>query len=348
MSCCDDDRLMGILEAVVASYIRLGRPVGSRYISNNFDVGLRPASIRNILAELETRGLLAKPHVSAGRIPTEKAYRLYLDRLEGRSRLKKGESRAIIEALDPGLPVDELLERTSKLLGTLSGQIGVAVDPGPAGGRITRLETVVSGSKRLMLSVTVEPGVRRTVVLDVEPGRSVVDARAVVIRMAGIIMGRSPAEARRRIAAVRRRSRTGDLKFAGLWSALDRLLRDGSSCVYLSGAGNLVRELSGSGELKDLLEVLESRQTLADMLLSGPAGEGSTVRLGGESLLPPLRGCGIVSSRYMFGTARGAVGIIGPVRMDYARLMAVLEFTSNQLTRLFAGREGEEGRAAER
>ena len=113
-----DDRLLRLLDAVVSSYIRLGVPVGSRYLWRNTDIGLRPASIRNLLAELEHLGFLIKPHVSAGRVPTEKAYRLYLDRLNP-SPLSGRDIRAIRAALDPALPVNHLLERLSRLLGGL-------------------------------------------------------------------------------------------------------------------------------------------------------------------------------------------------------------------------------------
>jgi heat-inducible transcriptional repressor len=342
-----NDRLMKVLDAVVSSYIRLGTPVGSRYISTHFDIGLRPASVRNLLAELEDRGLLAKPHVSAGRVPTEKAFRLYLNRLGGAPTLARHETRAIHEAMLPDLAVDDLLERVSRLLGRLSNRIGVAVVPGSDEGLVSQIETVAVGPDRLMVTLAIEPGTRRTVTFIPDSGVAPEEVGNEITRLAGIIMGKKVAEARRIVRDLRLPDRRRGIRFDRLWCALESLLRDRGSEVHLSGTGNLVSELPGERELRLFLEILESRQTVADVLLAGPT-ESSSVTLGCETGYRPFRGCSVISSRYRIGDARGALGIIGPMRMDYARLMAVLEYTSDELSRLFAGRGGDERSAAER
>jgi heat-inducible transcriptional repressor len=341
------DRVMTVLDAVVSSYIRLGTPVGSRYISKNFEIGLKPASIRNLLAELEDRGLLAKPHISAGRVPTEKAFRTYLNRLAEAPVLGRRDARIIHKAIEPGLALDELLERVSRLLGKLSNQIGVAVLPGSSDGIVSRLETVSTGPHRLMVTITVEPGMRRTVNLIVDSGMGLEDAWHEVSRIADLITGRKLIEAKRIIQGLRLPRGRHGVRFDGLWGALEYLLRDRGCGVHLSGTANLVAGLTGEAELRMFLEALESKQKVADVVLT-TAEERSTVTLGGETAYRSFRGCSVISSKYRIGSARGALGIIGPMRMDYPRLMAVLEFASDELSRLFAGRGGDRGSGAKR
>jgi heat-inducible transcriptional repressor len=343
----NDGRLMEVLDAVVSSYIRLGTPVGSRYISTHFDIGLGPASIRHLLAELENRGLVAKPHVSAGRVPTERAFRSYLDRLGSVPQVTGSEARAVREALVPDTSLGELMERVSRLLGRLSSRIGAAVVPDSHGGRISGIETVAVGQDRFMLTVAIEPGTRRSATLIPRSEAEGQGLQDEIARISGIVVGRQVTQARQLLDRLRLQAGRRGVRLHGLWDALDCLLRDRGCEVHLSGRGNLVSELPADDRLRMFLEVLESKQMVADMLLSGPSG-GSSVTLGFESGYLPLRGCSVISSRYNIGEAEGALGIIGPVRMDYPRLLAVLNYTSDRLTRLFAGREGDTRSAGER
>lgn len=346
MRISDDDRLMRLLDAVVSSYIRLGAPVGSRYLWRNSGIGLKPASIRNLLAELESLGFLTKPHVSAGRLPTEKAYRVYLDRLSP-TPLSSRDIRAIHRALNPALPVNPLLERLSRLLGGLSNQIGVAVLPKSGGGRIMRLETLSTSPDRLTVRVTVEPGAQRTVSLIMASGLTLKEAGEEIARVAGMVIGKRLEEAARIVRGLRLPPDPSGVRFDGLWAALEGLLCENGYGVHLSGIGNVVSELQGRYEIKSLLDVLESKDAIVDMLLSSSTGPKSAVVLGSETGKKSMRGCSIISSTYSMGTMKGALGIIGPVRMPYPRLMAVLEFTSGALSGLFAARGGKRNGATQ-
>jgi heat-inducible transcriptional repressor len=348
MSVSSDDRLMRLLDAVVSAYIRLGVPVGSRYIWRNSDIGLKPASIRNLLAELEDRGLLRKPHISAGRVPTERAYRLYLDRLDTPPALCRRDVRVINDAIDPGLSVDRLLERLSRLLGGLSSQIGVAVVPQPEDGPIARIETLSLGPDRLTVRVTVSPGAQRAAVLVLESGVTLTDAGREIDRVAGMIIGKRPAEAAAIVRRLRLRREHSGVRFDGLWAALEGLLRDTGYGVHLSGIGNVVPELPEGARVKPFLDVLESRDAVVDMVLSCSAGFKSKVTLGSETPYHQMRGCSIIGSTYDIGSIRGALGIIGPMRMPYPWLMAVLEFTSGAVSRMYAARGGKRNGATQK
>jgi heat-inducible transcriptional repressor len=334
-----NDRLLRLLDAVVSSYINLGVPVGSRYLSRNCDIGLRPASIRNLLAELESLGFLTKPHVSAGRVPTEKAYRLYLDRLDPQP-LSSRDKKAIRPTLDAAMPINHLLEKLSRLLAGLSNQIGVAVAARSGGGRITRLETLGTVPDKLTVRVTVEPGSQRTVSLVLDSGLTLKEAGREVARVAGMVIGKRLEEAAGVVRGLRLQGARSGVRFDGLRAALEGLLRETGCGVHLSGIGNVVPELRGVNEVKSFLDILESKDAIVDMLLSPSAGLKSSVILGSETGKVSMRGCSIISSTYDIGTMRGALGIIGPVRMPYPRLMAVLEFTSGALSGLFAATGG--------
>jgi transcriptional regulator of heat shock response len=250
------DRLTKILEAVVAAYIMNGRPVGSDYVADSPDFGLSAASIRNLMARLERLGYLAKPHTSAGRIPTERGYRLYVSTVIKSPRLGRSEARAIRSAMDPALSVEVILERVSRRLEELSHQLSVTVSP------------------------------RR-------------------------------------------------------WGPYDY-------SVNVFGAGNVVAELGTTEEARSLLRVLENRQEIAKILMLDRQEAGTTVTIGSENRCRPMRRCSVVRSQYRMGDARGAIGVIGPMHMEYPRLMALVDYTSQQLTRYLARSGGRHRRAEQR
>lgn len=235
------DKLASTLEIVVACYIRTGRPVGSGHIAANAAIGLGAASIRNLMARLESLGYLAKPHTSAGRVPTEKGYRFYVDRLVGATHLRESDARMIRDELNPALSAEVVLERVSQRLERLSHQLSVTVSPRPSG----------------------------------------------------------PYE----------------------------------YSVHVFGSGNVVAELGSMDEARSLLRILENRSEIAKILMQDRCGRGTTVSIGSENRCRPMRRCSMVRSSYRMGDTGGAVGLIGPLRMEYPRLVALVDYTSRELTR---------------
>ena len=278
MQAAFNENLKKVLDAVVTSYIGQGLPVGSKSVWVNFDVGLSPASIRNLMAELEDMGFLMKPHVSAGRIPTERGYRLYVDRLMKSYPLKRRETGAIRRAMDPSLPIEAMLERISQELQALSRQVCVTLTPvvwgeRAAGGPTGNLDLSDHGSRS---------NVRR------------------------------------------------------LGSTSINLLGDRHYVIHVYGTGNVVGEIGDRADLRSLLVRLEKRREIGRWLLPGRRRVGTSVSIGSENKGRSMRGWSVVKSRYKVGDATGAIGVIGPLRMDYPRLMALVEYTSGELTRFLA------------
>jgi heat-inducible transcriptional repressor len=278
MQAAFNENLEKVLGAVVTSYISHGLPVGSRFVWVNFDVGLSPASIRNLMAELEEMGLLTKPHVSAGRIPTERGYRLYVDRVMKSYPLKPRETKAIRRAMDPSLPVEAMLERISQELEALSRQVCVTLTPvvwdeGAAGQATDNLDLSDHGPRS---------------------------------------------------------------NVSGLGSTSIDLLSDLHYVIHVYGTGNVVGEIGDMADLRSLLVRLEKRREISKWLLLGRRRVGTSVSIGSENKGRSMRRWSIVKSRYKVGDAMGAVGVIGPLRMDYPRLLALVDYTSGELTRFLA------------
>ncbi|MFH1313181.1 MAG: heat-inducible transcriptional repressor HrcA [Candidatus Eisenbacteria bacterium] len=328
--------LTKVLDAVVTSYIGYGLPVGSRFVWVNFDMGLSPASIRNLMAELEGMGVLMKPHVSAGRIPTERGYRLYVDRVMKPQPLRRGETRAIRKAMDPSLPVGDMLERISRLLEALSHQICVTLTPERRSGVVTDLETVKISPDMLLITVTIEPGTERTTSLRFRSASALGAALKSFKRFSRATVGRSAEEAGRALENM-------DLSTQGHGSSVDKLrtslvnlLRHGHHAVHVYGTGNVVSEMGDMTDVRSLLGVLERRQEIARLLLLDERRPGTSVIIGSENRGKPMKRCSVVKSEYRIGDAAGAIGVIGPLRMDYPRVMALVEYTSRELTQCLA------------
>ena len=333
------DKHAKILRAVVRSYISSGKPVGSRYLSRRFRFGMSPASIRNRMGELEGMGLIVKPHTSAGRIPTERGYRFYVDRVMKSWFLRPSETVAIRGAISPGLSVDEVLERVSRLLESLSHQICVAILPETEDATVSRLETVRISQRRLLVALAVEPGRQRTVTLEIESPRAL-EASSKLIRMAArLVLGKTLREASEAVHNLRLRTAGFGCSIDDLRTALSTLLSQGQQRIHVSGTANAITMIDRE-EARSLLEVLESRERVAEMLLSGRAKRGASVSIGSENRYRQMKRCSVVSSSYWIGDARGVVALIGSLRMEYARLVALVDYTSQELTRFLADEGG--------
>ncbi len=331
-----DDRLTRVHEAVVTAYIRTGQPVGSRYLCGNFRIGLSPASIRSLMASLEGLGFLRKPHTSAGRVPTEKGYRLFVDRLMKKAPVSRSDARSIRRAMRAAPSLEEVLEHLCRSLETLSHQAGVAILPRAVHGVITRVETSAVGRRGMIVRVNVEPGGERTILLSLVSDEERREASRLLGKIAVGLVGK---DTRQATEALRKGSRS-DAAGGGLAGSIRHhlisVLKWADHGVHVTGTGNLVSAMENMAQAGSLLEVLESKDTVTRLLLSDEDETGATVRIGSENVYTPMKSCSIIRSTYRIGDSMGAVGIIGPLRMEYSRFTALVEYTSSELTRFLA------------
>ena len=328
------DRERQVLEAVIATYVATAEPAGSRTISKRFGMMLSPASIRNIMSDLEEKGYLYHPHTSAGRIPTDQAYRLYVDELMRATAVTPIEARQIHEELSADrTALDALLTRAAQVLGVLTSELGVAGGPTLDDAVLDHLELLRVSSDRLLLVLTLRRGAVRTIFVAV-PSQMAADAIlqvAVVLneRLAGLTLReiRQSIPARLRDAA--REPAASEL--------LDIFIQEADDLFEVGSAGDVVLgstgPLSGQPEfatkegLKGLMHVTERRDVLREALQRRQE-PGLTITIGAEHGDPTLSPFTLVTSTYRVGPLSGVIGVMGPTRMPYQKIVAIVEHTS--------------------
>ena len=335
-----DDRKFMILQAIIDDYIMTAVPVGSRTISRKEGVGFSPATIRNEMSDLEELGYLAQPHTSAGRVPSAKAYRLYVDRLMKMVDLSAEETGRIQDHLSKRTAqVEEVIRQAAQALSDVTHYTAVVAGPQMTGVSIKRVQMVpVTDTSALLVIVTSAGLVKERVIRvpeGVEPDQLYGLSKVLTERLGGC----SPQEARDQLAGV-----TADLGehsqlMASVLGAIDSQLEgDENVPLVVGGRSNLLHypEYSDVEKARSFLAVLESREKLAP-LLKGSNLE-FTVRIGPEINMPEFSDCSVVTATYHVGeNTSGTMGIIGPTRMDYARVVSVMNYMGRAISDLLSG-----------
>ncbi len=334
-----------VLEAVIQAYVETAEPAGSRTISRRFGLGVSPATIRNTMADLEEKGFLYHPHTSAGRIPTDKAYRFYVDGLmQGRRPLPAVERDRLAEQIgDRGTAIETILRRAAQSLGVLTQELGVALGPRLDQTILVKLELVRMSSDRLILVLTLRGGAVRTIFIEI--GGEIADNAIAEVqqvlneRLAGL----SLAEIRVSLG-----ERLRDAAPAGgATELLNIFLQEGEQLfdvaapaeeesVLLGQASVLADkpEFATGDRLKQLITLTETRTQLAGVLRQRTAQPGVSITIGDEHGTSLLGGLTLVTAEYRAGSLTGVIGVIGPTRMPYEKVIALVSHTSSLVTDL--------------
>jgi len=340
-----NDRERRVLEAVIQSYVETAEPAGSRMISRRFGLGVSPATIRNTMSDLEEKGFLFHPHTSAGRVPTDKAYRLYVDSLMRVARMTSTESRRLAEQIAAGgSAIEIILRRAAQSLGVLTQELGVALGPSLDRTVLNRLELVRLSSERLLMALTLQGGAMRTIFVEVkgEIADTVLAEVAYVLneRLAGLTLR----EIRASLA-----SRLRDTSpTSGAKELLNIFVQEGEQYfdvvaltandddVVLGQASVLADkpEFASGQSMRRLLELTETRQQLADLLRKRSATPGISITIGNEHDDPRLENFTVVTAEYHAGSLAGVIGVIGPTRMPYDKVISLVSHTSRLVTEL--------------
>ena len=338
------EREQAVLAAVIDSFVRTAAPAGSRRIGKDYALGVSPATIRNTMADLESKGLLTHPYTSAGRLPTDLAYRYYVDALMRWGSIRERD-RAKIERelgdVEAG-GVEDLMGKAARVLSLITGELGLAVGPTLATATLERLELVPLSSEKVLLVFTIESGVVRTVYVDVATRvpRATLQAvsQALNERLAGSAISEIKATLRERL---------GDLSFdnRGAQELMNIFVHSGPDIfewarrerdIHLGSAAALTEqpEFTTSQRLRELLLLTERRELLASVLGDRGGSDGPHVTIGAEHGQPELEDLTIVTANYSVGSLQGTVGVIGPTRMPYDKVVSIVDWTSDLLTRL--------------
>lgn len=332
------DRKRRIVSVVVDEYIRSGEPVGSKTIAQRLPYAVSSATIRNDMAELAARGYLAQPHTSAGRIPTPKAFRLYVDHLMDRRPLSEESRSRIDERLEnaAGDP-DRLMAQASDLLAEATGYAVVAATPDRQGSCVRRIEVFPTGSRSAAVLLMTDAGSLHTRVCRLDTGADPAALTALAEHLNREFDGKflsdiTPALVQRQLLQL---LGGHGLIYAPVLTAFAELVQESAeSDIRLSGQLNLLQHPDYQPErARSLLGFLSHRELLANMLTAHPGG--LCVLIGNESARPELNGSSIIVTRYSSGPKRdGTLGLIGPLRMDYAQTIPRLEYVAQTVSRL--------------
>lgn len=343
------ERKRRVLQWVVHHFIETSRPIASSTIAEEGGLDLSSATIRNILKELEEEGFLQQPHTSAGRIPTDRGYRMYVDYLHDVQRLASNEKARIEKQYGNRLAeLDRLLLQTSKVLSHLSHKTGLVLSPDFDRETLKRLELIPVGYQQVLAIVVTQNGQIRhwPIKLSFDPSAERLNVLNRFLN--DHVLGRSISEVRRALAA---QIESAERELRELHQLANQLLEeldhaDAPEKLFLDGAVSLVDEGAELGDLSDiqsLMRVMEERKALAALLQDevrsavadlGPDQKAVQVRIGEENALPELKNLSLVTTVYRVGGRPvGALGVLGGKRMEYSRMMSLVDYVGRVVSR---------------
>ena len=331
-----DDRARSLLKALIERYIADGQPVGSRALARISGLDLSPATIRNVMADLEDAGFVASPHTSAGRVPTPRGYRLFVDRLLTVRPLAAQQVGEIEGALHIHQP-QQLIASASQLLSSLTHFAGIVMAPRRNTLKIRQIEFLSLSEKRILLIIVTTDGDVQNRILFTEkaysPSELVTAANYLNQHFAGLDFEQIRYRLKSELQQLRE-----DIKplMEAALEAGDEALSDNASPYVISGEKNLldVEELSSNMKrLRELFDLFDQKSTIARLLDISHRADGVQIYIGGESGIASLDECSVVTAQYeVDGQVVGSVGVIGPTRMAYERVIPIVDITARLLS----------------
>jgi len=333
-------RAREVLRLIVDAYVETGEPVGSRAISRRLGMSLSPATIRNVMADLEDVGLLHAPHTSAGRLPTEAGLRLFVHGLLQVGHLSDDEREVINgRASAAGRSLPEMLGEATAVLSGLSGCTGLVVAP-KTDKPLKHLEFVALGPGRTLIVMVTEDGVVENRVIETPLG---IPAASLVMAsnyLSSRLIGRTIDEGRAAILAEIQTAQTQlDSLTAGLVEAGLAIRSIGTDQLIVRGQGNLLEDIGDRADvirIRALFEALETKDTMLKLLEAANRAEGVQIFIGSENEMFAHAGCSMIITPYMNSREQvvGAIGVIGPTRLNYARIIPMVDYTAKVISRL--------------
>ncbi len=334
-----NERAREIFRQIVDAYLVSGAPVGSRTLSKGGALGLSPASIRNVMQDLEELGLLAAPHTSAGRLPTELGLRMFVDGMMQAAEVSEDERAVLESGLAPGVAMEEALTRTTAALSGLSHCAGLVMVP--ARELVIRQISFVplSPSRTLVVLVGADGSVENRL-LDLPPGVLPASLEAAANYITTRLAGLTLADAMQRMQAeiARDRAMLDTLTQAAVAAGLAVWSSDAAArpVLIVRGQANLVESQMDMDKVRQLLDDLEDKAELIRLLENARGADATRIFIGAESRLFSLSGSSVIAAPYRGndGKVIGVVGVIGPTRLNYARVIPMVDYTARTLSRL--------------
>lgn len=335
-----NDREKNILRHVIQQFILTASPVGSQNIAKRFNLKISPATIRNIMAELEESGFINHPHTSAGRIPTDKGYRYYVDSLMDKQELDKSEIGLINKNLGTNLSeTEELIRITSVLLSSITHQLACVSYPKLETGVLEKLQIVSLTSSRILVIITIKSGFVKTITLELSSNikASQIDSvqRLLNEKLAGLTFSEIRKTFKERFKDVEEDQEPIIRVFV---DSIDKIFTDvkRTDSLVITGAKNVIKqpEFEDPQRFQGIIELIEDKDVIIHIMekTSDNLPGEVYVSIGTENDMEMLHEYSLVSKEYKLGDISGTLGIIGPKRMEYSRIVAIVDYMAKVLT----------------
>jgi heat-inducible transcriptional repressor len=337
-----------VLTAVIQSYVETAEPAGSRMISRRYMLDVSPATIRNTMSDLEEKGYLFHPHTSAGRIPTDIAYRTYVDGLMQFTPVDVEARDALMEQLSGGgggTAIEAILRRAAQVLGVLTQELGIALGPGLDDARLERLELIKVSSERLLLVLRLNGGAARSIFVEVTgeiADKAIAEVSMVLNeRLAGCTLREIRATLSERLRDQVTESKAGELINIFVQEAeqildVNHALSDPQVVLGQTSVLAEQPEFSTGEKLRKLLALTDRPDALGALLVRQGAAPGISITIGTEHVDPRFADFTIVTAEYHAGPLTGVIGVIGPTRMSYDKVVSLVTHTSRLISDLLA------------
>ena len=340
-----NDREKTILRSIVQQFILTASPVGSRNITKKFNVGVSPATVRNIMSDLEDSGFINHPHTSAGRIPTDKGYRYYVDTLMEIQKLKNSDKGIIDKSLDQSaLETDEILKIASRLLSSITKQIACVTYPKLDNGILSRIQLVPLSSTRLLVVVSIQSGLVKTMTLEFESEVENIKLQKVEALLNERLNGLTFQEIRKTFKD--RFFDIGDTEkpiIRLFIDSVDKIFKDQiqEEKLVITGATNVIHqpEFDDPGKFQSVIELIEDKDIIIH-IMDKKKSEGANsvlISIGHENEDEKFKEYSLITKEYTFGETSGTVGIIGPKRMEYSKVVAIVSYLGDMLSEVLTG-----------
>ena len=340
-----DERKRRILRAIIDDYILTGVPVGSRTISRKYETGLSSATIRNEMSDLEELGFLDQPHVSAGRIPSAKAYRLYVDSLLQAGIIPDDSAESVLSHFSGRVhQMEDVIDHAARVLSSLTQYTAVVLSPKGSEPRLQTIQLVQISAGSALVVIVTDQGVIRDSVIRISPDVDGDTLYAISRTLTNELRGFTLSEACRTLPALIRRMEGNDEVLHGLYGYFtEGQQTQRGPHIAVGGTSNMLSypEYSDVDKARSFLSLMETRDKLAE-IIRGSGELAFTVRIGPETGVPEMADCSIVTATYSTrGGQQGTIGVIGPTRMRYSRVISILNMMGHQLTDVFTGEDDE-------
>jgi heat-inducible transcriptional repressor len=354
-----DSRGQAVLSAIIKEHLVTGEPVGSRIISDRFAhaAGWSSATIRNVMGQLEDAGLVEQPHTSAGRVPTDKGYRFYVDHMLGEARLSQTDLAAIDSFLknvqqDAGGPPERLLEKVSHVLSALSENVGIVISPSLADNRLQHIEFLQLADNRILVILVSAPNIVHNKIIRIDENLSQEELEQTARYLNIEFSGKSLLAIRAEIVEMMREEKAlYDKLLCNAVMLCSRSLEGEEATaaeVYVDGASNILNkpDFADAERMRELFRTFEEKSRLVRILNEcvsrdqSLAGEVRVI-IGREHNAPSMQKCALITAPYWIGNeVTGTLGVVGPMRIEYARMMAVVNYMARHVEQLMREETG--------